>query len=201
MFGHQPPPPNRPWAWAAVWRAVLLGVLLGGLTFRGGLAQESTPLTAQHMGFAPRLQGQGQLRFWGVPVYEARLWVGPVFEAQAYARHAFALELIYQRAFRAEAIAQRSIEEIRRQRALSETQARDWQQVLTQLLPDVRPGDRLIGVYQPGQGLRLWHGGHERGAVEDAELARLFFGIWLSPQTSVPALRQALLGPSQGAPS
>lgn len=25
-------------------------------------------------------------------------------------------------------------------------------------LPDVQPGERLTGLYQPGQGMRLWHG-------------------------------------------
>ena len=31
------------------------------------------------------------------------------------------------------------------------------------------------------------------GEVADPEFARLFFGIWLSPNTSEPSLRQALL--------
>ena len=33
--------------------------------------------------------------------------------------------------------------------------------------------------------------------MRDAEFARLFFGIWLSPRTSEPALREALLGPAR----
>jgi hypothetical protein len=33
-----------------------------------------------------------------------------------------------------------------------------------------------------------------RGDIRDAEFARLFFGIWLSPRSSEPAMRQALLG-------
>jgi len=32
------------------------------------------------------------------------------------------------------------------------------------------------------------------GEVKDAEFARRFFGIWLAPSTSEPALRQTLLG-------
>ena len=35
------------------------------------------------------------------------------------------------------------------------------------------------------------------GELRDAEFARLFFGIWLSPRTSEPALREALLGPGR----
>ena len=39
----------------------------------------------------------------------------------------------------------------------------------------------------------LCMGGRVVGEVADAAFARLFFGIWLSPKTSEPALRQALL--------
>ena len=36
--------------------------------------------------------------------------------------------------------------------------------------------------------------GQPRGDAPEAEFARLFFGIWLSPRSSEPALREALLG-------
>jgi hypothetical protein len=32
------------------------------------------------------------------------------------------------------------------------------------------------------------------GEIRDAAFARLFFAVWLSPRTSEPALRSALLG-------
>ena len=35
--------------------------------------------------------------------------------------------------------------------------------------------------------------GKPTGEIRDAEFARLFFGIWLSPKTSEPELRAALL--------
>jgi hypothetical protein len=34
----------------------------------------------------------------------------------------------------------------------------------------------------------------DAGEVADAEFANLFFGIWLSPRTSAPGFRQALVG-------
>lgn len=144
------------------------------------------------------LAGEGQMRFLGLRIYDARLWVTPRFEPQAFGAHPLALELTYHRAFTGAAIAQRSIEEIRRQSPLAPVQAERWQKRLTELLPDVQQGDRLTGVYQPGQGMRLWRGGQELGAIEDAELGRLFFGIWLSPRTSEPELRSALLARSPG---
>lgn len=142
---------------------------------------------------AAALLGQGQMRFLGLRIYDARLWVGPQFRAADFADHPLALELKYHRAFKGTAIAQRSIEEIRRQGELAPALAQHWQKALTALLPDVQPGDRLTGLYQPGQGMQLWRGELLLGSIDDAELARSFFAIWLSPRTSEPSLRSALL--------
>lgn len=142
---------------------------------------------------AAALLGQGQMRFLGLRIYDARLWVGPQFKAADFGDHPLALELKYHRAFKGTAIAQRSIEEIRRQGELAPALAQRWQKVLTALLPDVQPGDRLTGLYQPGQGMQLWRGELLLGSIDDAELARSFFAIWLSPRTSEPGLRSALL--------
>lgn len=139
------------------------------------------------------LAGQGLLRFWGLEVYQASLWVRPGFSAAAFADHPFALELEYRRPFQAAAIAERSLREMRRQGPVSEEQARRWQLALQRVLPDVRPGDRIVGLHRPGQGVRFEQGGRRLGEIADPEFARLFFGIWLSPATSAPALRDALL--------
>lgn len=154
---------------------------------------EPLPAVEQALPMA-KLVGEGQMRFLGVRVYEARLWAGPQFDAKAYEAHPLALELTYHRTFTGAAIAQRSIEEMQRQRRISGEQAERWRQALATLLPTVQPGDRLTGLFSPGQGMRLWYGTKELGEIPDTELARLFFGIWLSPNTSEPSLRSALLG-------
>ena len=148
---------------------------------------------------AARLAGQGVLRFLGFEIYRARLWVQPGFDADNYAAHPLALELTYHRDFAAEAIAKRSIEEMRRVGSFTPQQATRWQQTLQQALPDVNPGDRLLGLYQPGSGAVFKMGGRVVGEVPDAEFSRLFFGIWLSPQTSEPGLRQELLAAARTA--
>ncbi len=65
---------------------------------------------------------------------------------------------------------------------------------MQQILPDVKAGDRLTGVQRPGEGSRFFVNGQTSGEVRDAEFTRLFFDIWLSPRTSQPRLREALLG-------
>lgn len=139
------------------------------------------------------LAGQGTLRFLGFDIYHARLWVSPGFQPDNYTAQPLALELAYQRDFTARAIAQRSIEEMRRVGPFTEQQATRWQQALQAALPEVKAGDRLTGLYRPGTGAVFQLRGRTVGEVADPEFARLFFGIWLSPQTSEPRLREALL--------
>lgn len=159
---------------------------------------DATPAWVRQSLVGATLAGEGQMRFFGLPIYGARLWVTPGFQASRFGAHPLALELTYHRAFTGAAIAQRSVEEMQRQTTVPPAQAERWQQRLAAVIPDVQPGDRLTGLYQPGQGMRLWRGSQELTAIDDAELALRFFGIWLSPQTSEPGLRSALLSRSPG---
>lgn len=140
-----------------------------------------------------RLIGQGRLTVWSFQVYDARLWAGAGFRAGGYASQPLALELAYLRAFDAVEVAKRSLQEMRRSAAISDAQAAQWTTELLRVIPDVRPGDRVTGVHRPGVGAAFWVNGRASGEILDAEFARLFFGIWLSPNTSEPRLRQALL--------
>jgi hypothetical protein len=137
------------------------------------------------------------MRFWGLDIYQARLWVRPGFQAPDFARHPFALELDYQRNFTRSEIAARSIEEMRRIGRFSDAQAQAWLTALSAALPDVRKGDRITGLHLPGTGARFLLNGQPFGELRDAEFSSLFFGIWLSPATSEPALRQSLLAQLQ----
>ncbi|MEO8653539.1 MAG: chalcone isomerase family protein, partial [Ramlibacter sp.] len=111
-----------------------------------------------------------------------------------FAGHRFALELRYLRELRGGAIAQHSIDEMRRAGDFSEQQAQHWLQALADVLPDVRPGDRIMGVHAPGQGASFVVNGKPAVTIADPVFATLFFAIWLGPATSQPGLRAALLG-------
>ncbi len=162
------------------------------------MAQAAESATATPLS-GVRLAGQGVLRFLGFEIYRARLWVQPGFDADNYGAQPLALELTYHRDFTAEAIAKRSLEEMRRVGSFTAEQATRWQQALQAALPDVKSGDRLLGIHQPGVGAVFKMAGRVVGEVPDAEFSRLFFGIWLSPQTSEPGLRQELLAATRTA--
>lgn len=180
-------------AWAGALGMALAGGSAAAADAADAAAEMAPPAFVRPALPGAALWGEGQLRFLGLRIYDARLWAGPQFDASDFGAHPLALELTYHRAFQGIAIAQRSIDEIARQGDLAPAQAQRWLAALSAVLPDVQPGDRLTGLYRPGQGLRLWRGQKAQGAIDDAELARRFFGIWLSPRTSEPGLRTALL--------
>lgn len=102
--------------------------------------------------------------------------------------------MTYARKLEGRAIAERSVAEMRRVGAFTDAQARDWLSRMTQAFPDVAAEDRLLGLNEADGTVRFLHNGQPTANWQDALFARLFFGIWLAPQTSAPALRQALLG-------
>lgn len=138
--------------------------------------------------------GRTSLRWFGLPIYDAQLWSREVVTALDFAQREFVLSLRYARSLEGAAIAERSLDEMRRQQPLAPALAAAWLAQMKLAFPDVRAGDRLIGWHQPGRSTRFFHNGQARGELADAAFGARFFGIWLSPQSSQPALRQALLG-------
>ena len=169
-------------------------VLVLALGAPPALANPSAPDELQNRLPAATLSGETTLTFWGFDVYTARLWVAPGFQANEYERHAFALELTYLRAFTGAEITRRSIEEMRRQPGAEPDLLAGWQAALRSAIPDVRKGDRLLGVHRPGDGATFLANGKVTGSLPDPAFSRLFFGIWLAPQSSELPMRAALLG-------
>jgi Chalcone isomerase-like len=144
-----------------------------------------------------QLIGSGRLRFLGLSVYDVRLWAAQPVPAAEVALRSLALEIEYTRALVGLKIAERSLDEMRRQANIAPDVAERWLAQMAALFPDVQSGDRLTGKQRPGEATRFFFNGSLRGEVRDAEFTKLFFGIWLSPRTSEPALREALLGPTR----
>jgi hypothetical protein len=137
-------------------------------------------------------RGGGAMRFMGMRIYDARLW-RPAAVTGDGAGQPLALELIYARNIKGDLIVSSSLREMQRVGPFSDEQSARWSKAMTPLFPDIKSGDRITGVQRPGQSARFFFNGALRGEVADSEFTRLFFGIWLSPRTSDPQLRQQLL--------
>jgi len=137
-----------------------------------------------------RAVGRGELRWFGLAVYEATRWVqGERFDRS----QPFALALTYARAIPRDRLVSTSVSEMKRLGWSDEAQLERWQEELARVFPDVREGDTIVGVSVPGRGARFFHQGRATGEVADAEFARAFFAIWLDERTRVPELRAQLL--------
>lgn len=132
--------------------------------------------------------GSGELRLWGFRLYKATLWVA----GSNIDRSPHALELLYRRDISRQQLVEASIEEMMRT-GTPESAAVAWRGELARVFPDVKEGDRIIGLHLPGVGARFFHQGKPSGEVMDAEFARRFFAIWLDPRTRTPAVREQLL--------
>ena len=165
------------------------------------LAQTSAADTRPEVSVAlpqAQLVVKGRLTVFGFQIYDARLWAMPGFTSTSYATQPLGLELNYLRNFKALDIAERSLKEMRRSASISDAQEAKWLADMLRVVPDVKKGDRVLGIHKPGTGADFWVNGKPVGEIQDAEFARLFFGIWLSPKTSEPQIRTLLLGGTPG---
>ncbi len=145
-----------------------------------------------------RASGQSRLVVYGFNIYDAKLWVDTSFTPANYTKESFALELRYLRSFSGHSIAERSLKEMRKLGQVSNEKAAEWLVQMKQTFPDIRKSDQLIGIHRPDGSATFMMNGKAIGEVRDAEFNRLFFGIWLSPQSSEPKMRSELLGLSTG---
>jgi hypothetical protein len=140
-----------------------------------------------------RLLGTTKLRFFGLAIYDAGLWAPPGFAVARYASMPFALELRYLRNLSGAAIAQRSLDEMRRGGELAPAIETQWLNTMRGAFPDVQQGERITGVNLPQQGVRFYVNGQAKTDIPDPAFGERFFGIWLAPWTSEPAMRSELL--------
>lgn len=182
--------------------ASVLAILVSGwLIGQPVCAVASTPVEGLrgHLG-EPRETGRGTLRFLGMRVYDAVLWTAGVSRPVAGDRAAppfdrdFALELVYAMELSGARIAERSDQEIGRHpdRGTLAQRAR-WLERMRAIFPDVRAGDRIVGLYRVDGPTRFLLNDKPLGEIDDPAFGRAFFGIWLDSRTSEPALREALI--------
>lgn len=138
-----------------------------------------------------RVLGHGKMRWFGLLLYDAALWA-PGGEWQW--DRPFALDIRYARNFAGEKLAAASVDEMMRLGYRDERKLSAWRERMLGAFPDVKSGERIVGVYRPGIGAEFFHEGRSTAVIADPEFARAFFSIWLDPGTREPKLRAALLG-------
>ena len=169
-------------------RALAAAVFLVG----AALAQAGPPLPVALVAELPMLRplGEGRLRWFGLHVYDSSLWVpGDAWSAE----RPFALDIRYAMSIKGRDLTERSLAEMKRLGYTDPEKLRRWENAMDRVFPDIKPGDRLVGVSLPGREARFYSQDRFLGSVADPEFARAFFAIWLDPGTSEPKLRAQML--------
>ena len=157
-------------------------------------ADTSAPTHIQKELAPAYLSGQGSFRWFGIKIYDAQLWVGDKgFNSNTPDNSKFALDLRYARSLQGRKIAEASRDQIQKSGLANAQQLAEWQSRMEQIFPDVNEGTHLTGIYLPNTGARFYLDGQAIGEIMDAAFAQAFFAIWLSPKTTAPQLRNALL--------
>lgn len=145
---------------------------------------------AAHVPQASRT-GHGRMTYLMWDVYDATLYA-PAGQFQP--NQPYALSLTYLRDLDGRAIADRSVEEIRAQGFSNEITLAQWHSQMRGIFPDVTAGTTLTGVATRDGHTRFYRDGKLIGEIADRQFTESFFNIWLSPKTTAPNLRKALIG-------
>jgi len=188
-----PPPDRRGQFWLGAGFLLLVLALLWirpAQAMSAGAPADATPAQVYPIreGGGWQEWGAGEMRFFGFRLYRATLWVA----GSSIDTAPFALTLHYHRDITRAQLVSSSIDEMRRT-GTPEAMAEKWRADLERVFPDVREGDRIIGIHLPGTGARFYHQGKLTGEVRDPEFSRRFFAIWLDPKTRSPDVRALLL--------
>jgi hypothetical protein len=145
---------------------------------------------------ALQLVGEARLKvlFWSV--YDSRLYT-PDGSYEAGERP-LRLEIEYLLDIRAEDLVRRTAREWEALEFVHPQQDA-WLARLRELWPDVQKNDVLTLELGVDDRAVFYNNGRRLGVIDDPEFGEQFIAIWLSPRTTRPDLRLALLGRNGGA--
>jgi len=142
--------------------------------------------------------GSGEMRWFGMEIYDARLLNGSGRFAGVGIDGPVALEITYRRSIPRDRLVKTTEREWNRlERELGlpgRSTVRGWLAQLGDIWPDVGPGDRIIAISQPDGATRFYGNTGPLGTIDDPAFGAAFLGIWLHPNTRATDLRAALIG-------
>jgi Chalcone isomerase-like len=140
---------------------------------------------------ATKPYGSGSLSWLIFTAYDASLWTDA---PQWSMDRPFALTLDYRMSFSTQELVDSTLEELAVVAPGMPAQSKvRYRPMLMRAFPPVKSGDRITALHTPGAPVQFFHNGRPTADSVDAAFAEPFFAIWLSPRTSEPKLRAALL--------
>jgi hypothetical protein len=160
-------------------------------TGAGDTSLRPLPAALADASAAWRRVGEGTLTWSVFRMYDAYLYaIGETF----YPNGRFALELAYLRSLPSHQIVAASSMEMERLAAPPASLLAEWTAGLEGFIPDVENGDRLLGIFDGGTGVRFFYNDKFCGEIPSAQFAHAFAAIWLDERSRSASLRASLFG-------
>lgn len=173
----------------------LIPTLLGLWLLTGGAVfASSLPDPVVDNQYPLRMVGAGQLRWLGLPIYDASLWTSSGRHAGFTAGETVALSLWYRRSFTRDQLLDITETAWRKLGQVDPNQRERWLTELRSFWTDVVPGQNVTTVVLPGGATRFYDQRGRFGEVDDPAFGPAFLSIWLDPRSVVSDLRIRLLG-------
>lgn len=170
-----------------------LAALLQALTGRAMASSNAAGHAAEP---PPAMQtvGQGELRWFGIRIYEATLST-PEGRFARYDQHdSVSLEIRYLKNIAADRLVDSARQEWARLGLLDHDTIERWCEQVARIWPSVTPGDRITMLVRRDGPTLFYFNDEFAGAVEDSGFGPTLLQIWLHPDTRSKALRRSLLG-------
>ncbi len=140
-----------------------------------------------------QLVGAGELKWFGLPIYEASLWT-PEGQFDAVHRHQqVALIIDYARNIPSDKLVDSARSEWARL-GIRDPRTESWCAQVARIWPDVSPGDQITTVVEVGGPTRFFFNQREVGKIDDPDFGPALLDIWLHPESRSDRLRRALTG-------
>lgn len=138
-----------------------------------------------------KLVGQAQMRWLMFPLYRVSLKTADGrYQENRYPQM---IDILYLRSIDKQDLLTATDNEWNRL-GISLAKRQLWISQLGKLWPAIKRGDRLAFQVNPGGDNYFVYNGKKIGGIADKQFGRSFLDIWLSPNTSQPAIRQRLIG-------
>jgi hypothetical protein len=174
--------------------------LLGLWLLAAGVVSASTlPDPVVDNQYSLRMVGAGELRWLGLPIYDASLWTSSGRNAGFTAGETVALSLWYRRSFTRDQLLEVTATAWRKLGQGDPAQRDRWLTELRDFWTDVIPGQNVTTVVLPGGPTRFYDQRGRFGQVDDPAFGPAFLSIWLDPRSVVSDLRIRLLGGPEAA--
>ena len=138
----------------------------------------------------PQIIGKTTLKYFLFKLYDISLWGEK--EKFSYDQK-LAIYIEYNMNFDKDELIETSVEEIARINNLKEENLGNYKTKLQQIFVDVKKGDTKTAIFDPKNGLKLFHNNKLKGQIKDLIFAKRFIDIWLNKNTRFKTARNKLV--------